>query len=534
MRRLHGDKLVTMPTGPTLRPRRLTRSWRYRRGLSSIVTGLVLALVPVLVAASCSASGPSAAAPSGSLTVDLSHPGTLLPANFLGLSFEASVLHSPLWDPGRTNLAALLTNLGAGPLRFGGNSLDRLVAWTPDPKAPLPSWARTRVTPDDLARLGRLTAATGWRVDLGIGLGHPDPDGAAGEAAAASRLLGGGLEAVQIGNEPDLFAGDRSLEPGGFGFAEYVAEVGAYRRAIDAAVPGLPLGGPDTATTAWLAAYGREEGEGLLFLAEHFYPLTRCDGARPTIGNLLSTTTADRERQLADATLNAGRADGVPVRLDEFNSASCGGQDGVSNTLASALWMTRALLLAGQSGVAGVDVHGGLAACRGYSPLCVPGATGASDATAPGIDPVADRSLGAGPSDTTRLAVQPDYYGLLVVHLLEGGRFLSTRATTPSPVDAFGVVLPDGAVRLVLDDTDLRQGADVLIQGPRGAASVLRLTGPSAAATSGVRLGGAAVGPDGTWRPDHVERIGPTNGQPGGVRIAIAAASAAVVTFSPQ
>ena len=48
--------------------------------------------------------------------------------------------------------------------------------------------------------------------------------------------------------------------------------------------------------------------------------------------------------------------------------------------------------------MSGVGIQGGLAACRGYTPLCVPGAKGAAAGTAPGIDPVADASLGAAAS----------------------------------------------------------------------------------------------------------------------------------------
>jgi hypothetical protein len=483
---------------------------------------MVLAIA--IVGAGCAASVET---PGATVTVETSHPGAALPADFLGLSFEASIIDSPLLDPAHTDLANLLRNLGRGHLRFGGNSLDRVTAWTSEPTVALPTWAHARVTPDDLARLGRLSSSSGWSVDLGLSLGHPDPGAAASEASAAARLIGAGLEAVQIGNEPDLLAEDRTLEPGGYSYSAYIAQVGAYRRAIASAVPGLPLAGPDTAGTGWLAAYGRDERPGLAFLAQHFYPLTRCGGARPTIPDLLSAATADREAAVAGAAVAAGRADGLPVRFDETNSASCGGQDGVSDTLASALWMTRYLLQLGQSGVAGVDVQGGLAACRGYTPLCVPGATGPTAATDPGIDPVADRSLGAGPAGATRVAAQPDYYALLLVHLLEGGRFLTLRSSSPEDVSTFAVVMPGGSIRVVLDNTDPARGANVSIPGLRGPAFVLRLAGPSIQATSGIRFGGAGVGSDGTWISRPAETIGPASG----VRIAIGPASAAVVTF---
>jgi hypothetical protein len=189
--------------------------------------------------------------------------------------------------------------------------------------------------------------------------------------------------------------------------------------------------------------------------------------------------------------------------------------------------MARYLLVLGEAGVAGVDIQGGLAACRGYTPLCVPGATGSTAGTDPGIDPVADRSLGAGPAGASRLAAQPDYYGLLLVHLLEGGRFLTVRSGLPRVVSTFAVVMADGSIRVVLDNTDPTHGANVTIRGLPGPVSVLRLTGPSIHATSGIRFGGASVASDGTWTPRPAPTIGPAHD----ARIAIGAASAAVVTF---
>jgi hypothetical protein len=464
-------------------------------------------------------------------TVDVAHPGSVLPADFLGLSFEASVLNSTLLDPAHSNLPTMLRNLGSGRLRFGGNSLDRRVAWLADPNAPLPSWAHVRVTPDDLGRLGALAASSGWLVDLGLALGRPDAVAAAGEAAAAARLIGPGLGTVEIGNEPDLLGRDPVLKPAGYSYPEYRADVNAYRAAIEAAVPGIGLAGPDTARLDWLAGYLHDEHVGLSFVTAHFYPLTRCSGSHPTIADLESNATARREQRMADAAAGAANREGLPVRVDETNSASCGGQDGVSNTLASALWMVDYLLLLAEHGVAGVNVHGGLAACRGYTALCVPGATGAIGGSGPGIDAVADASLGAGPGEGGRLVAQPDFYGLLLVRQLEGGRRLSVRLDRSSPIRVFAFGMPDGSIRVVFDNPDPRFAGRLLVRaaGHRGPATVLRLTGPSLGATSDVTLGGSPVAADGTWRA--APGPGAVAAQDG-VRLDLRPASAAVVTLA--
>lgn len=458
------------------------------------------------------------------LTVDVAHPGVSLPPDFLGLSFEASVLDSNLFDPARSNLPSLMRDLGIGRLRFGGNSVDRVALWTGDPGALRASWARSLVTASDLARLGALAAATGWKVDLGLTLGHPDPQAAADETAAAVHLIGGGLGTVQIGNEPDLLG---SVRPG-YRAAGYRVDAAAYRAAIAAVAPSARISGPDTALVASLRTYGAAAGAPA-FLTQHFYPLTRCGGGRPTIGELLSGSTLQAETNVAAGAVAIGRAMGLAVRLDETNSASCGGQDGVSNTLASALWIVEYLVTAAQHHVHGVGIQGGLAACRGYTPLCVPGAEGAAAGTAPGIDAVADTSLGAAAAAGGRLGVQPDFYGLLLVHQLEGGRWLPSRSSRPTTAWEAAVKMPDGAVRVVVVNPSPDAAADVTVRasGYRGPANVQWLTGPSLAATSAVRLGGAAVEADGTWRPVDQAMAGRADG----LHVRVPAATAALVTL---
>ncbi|MDQ2728802.1 MAG: glycosyl hydrolase family 79 C-terminal domain-containing protein [Actinomycetota bacterium] len=479
--------------------------------------------------AACGTNGGGQKAQAGGpilVTVDPAHPGATLPTDFLGLSFEASVLGSTLFDPVRSDLSILLRALGTGRLRFGGNSLDRVTAWTAEAATPLPGWASSRVSPADLERLAGLATATGWKVDLGVTVGHPDAGAAANEALAAVRLLGEGLGTIQIGNEPDLLGDVRPA----YSEAGYRADVAAYRASIAAVAPDVQVSGPDTAVAARLASYGSDDGAGLAFFTQHFYPLTRCAGRRPTIDQLLSVSTLEAEKRVASTAVVASHAAGLPVRLDETNSASCGGQDGVSNTLGSALWIIEYLATVAQRGVDGVGIQGGLAACRGYTPICVPGAKGAARGTAPGIDAVADSSLGAARSADGRLAAQPDFYGLLVIHELEGGQWLPCTGTPPGRAWEAAVKMPDGAVRVVIVNPSPSTATDISLDVPGhgGPASVQWLTGPSLGATAAVRLGGAEVGADGAWRPFA---DAPLDSGGTGVRVTVPAATAALVTL---
>ena len=137
-----------------------------RRTKGAVLAALSLATPLALVLGTAPAR---AAPPTVTITVDAAHPGRVIPRDFVGLSFEADQLHRTWTDPDRGNVAALLGNLGTGNLRFSANQVDN-TAWMPDPGAPTPAWATDgqRIVPDDLSRVGRLAARTGWSVDLGV------------------------------------------------------------------------------------------------------------------------------------------------------------------------------------------------------------------------------------------------------------------------------------------------------------------------------------------------------------------------------
>src|ERR1700678_3854557 len=75
---------------------------------------------------------------------------------FVGLALEASLAGNPVLDPTQSNLPSFLARLGAGNLRIGGQSSELTVAWEPDPATPLPSWASSAITPEDLSTLADL------------------------------------------------------------------------------------------------------------------------------------------------------------------------------------------------------------------------------------------------------------------------------------------------------------------------------------------------------------------------------------------
>ena len=474
------------------------------------------------VAGSSVAGGTEPRSAGVSVSIDARRPGAPVPRGFLGLSFELSSLHQVAQYADSGDLVALLRSLGQGVLRFGGVSADTRTAWT-DPRTPRPAWASGTLEQGDLRALGRLAARSGWQVLLTIGLAHYDPRAAAREARAAKATLGQSLAGIELGNEPDAY-GRHGLRTGTWTFSEYMRQVAAYRHAIAKAAPGIPLGGPDVSGSRAFARWGPREATHLhpALLTGHHYPLGCHDVQAPTIARLLSLPIRRKEDQSLERYLSVARRSGIPFRMDETNTVSCGGRPGVSDTFASALWAVDYIARAMNAGAAGINFQGNPANCHGYTPLCAP--TPARLAT------------GA-------LRAQPEWYALLLSSALIGDRPLrSVLASTTQPnarlpnVDVTTLLAPDGALHVVVvdDDPPGSSGARVSVHVGRGfgAGRILQLTAPSPAAGAGVELGGRAVGADGVWRNPTAPSASPDRG--GTIGLDLSPASAVLLTVPPR
>jgi len=449
-----------------------------------------------------------------SVSVDLSRPGTRVPRRFLGLSFELSSLPQIARYADGGDFVTMLRSLGGGVLRFGGASADTRVAWT-DAATPLPAWASSGLQAGELRDLHKLASESGWHILLTIGLAHYDPRAAAREAAAAKAALGGWLAGIELGNEPDAYA-RHGLRSAPWTFSQYNTQVTAYRRAIEKVAPGLQLVGPDVSGSHAFKDWGRGMAtqQRPALLTGHHYPLGCHQVPEPTIARLLSPPIRRAEDASLRRYVSASRASAIRFRMDEANTVSCGGKAGISNTFASTLWAVDYIARAMTAGVAGINFHGNLANCHGYSPVCAP----------------STRQLAAG-----ALIAQPEWYALLLGKELVGDRPVRAFAPpSPANVDIIALLSPQGKLHVVIVDDDHPGAKHVAVElrvGRRfGAASVLSLTAPSLAATKGVRLGGQAVGGDG-------ELLGPTRlerrpNRAGVITLDVAPASAMLVTVA--
>jgi hypothetical protein len=443
--------------------------------------------------------------------------GPEVPPDFLGFSFETTLLHTRIFEAGRPVLAQLFANLGQGLLRFGGNTLDRSV-WAP---GGTPSAGRPVVTSGDLAGMFGFAQQVGWKVLLGLDLGRYDPDAAAAEAATAARLGGPMLAAFEFGNEPDLYvqAYTGPLRPPSYNADAYDHEWQHYLDAVRAQVPDATVVGPGIAgipgSLVMLQKFIEAEGHEIPYATAHHYPLgaTITDPESPayaSVDNLLSPDVRQRDTDEIGTWARAAADLGTTLRLTETNSVFGGGKHGVSDTLAGALWTVDYLYRVASLGMIGVNLHAVPDQCGGYTPICAPTA---ADARA------------------DRFHVQPNYYALLLFHLAARGRLIPTRVAGDPRVTAYATRDAAGTTRIALINggaAPAHATVRVLALGGSVNGSLLRLLGPSLTATDGVTLGGSTVLADGTWRPGPDDPVTLANGT---ARLALPAASVTVLTL---
>ncbi len=481
--------------------------------LSTADAGKVVS--PLLSHAKGPAGHASQSAPVVTVSFNPLAPGRPVAQRFLGLSFEMAALSQLVQYAHRGDLVELLRSLGPGMLRFGGITADENVAWT-DSQTLRPAWASSTIGPAQLNELGQLARRSGWQVLLTVGMAHFEPTAAAREVAAAHRALGPYLAAVEIGNEPNSY--------GSHGFRElpwiaqgYEEQASAYREAIDALTPGVPIAGPDVSGSGAFSEWGEEEAlaQSPVLLTGHHYPLGCAQTPPPSIETLLSSAGRGAAALSLASYMAVSELRGIPLRIDEANTVSCGGVAGISNTFASALWATGYITQAMAAGTAGINLQGNPTNCLGYTPLCAPDST----------------TLTQG-----ELRAQPEWYALLLTRTLIGDRPLPTTISAEgSPnIVAAGFSGPAHSLKVVLCNNEPAGTSPLAVQlevgTDAGAAQIQRLTDSSPSATSSVLLAGRAVAANGSWRaPQQAESVLAHSGT---VTVKLSPGSAALVTVT--
>ena len=425
--------------------------------------------------------------------------------DFIGLGYEISSVARPgLLSVTNEVYVQLVRNLGEqGVIRIGGNTADYAsysanAAGVSAPNA-------TVVNDEVLRQLASFLDATGWRLIWGLDLGKGTVAEAVAEAKAVQRAAGPQLLAFEIGNEPDLFPHEKHRQPN-YGYEDWLSEYRRYKAALRGELPGIPLAGPDVAVkTDWVTRFAADEGKDIVLLTHHYYREGQNENS--TIQKLLGPDP--KLRPQLETLKAASRSCGVPYRICEVNSFSGGGRPGVSDTMATALWVLDYMFALATYDCSGVNIETGvnqLDFISSYSPI-------AND-------------------ESGHPTAKPEYYGMLAFQLAGKGDLLSTETDTSSPeIKAYATRGTGGALRLTVINKsgDPVSPAVTLSGSPRKwRASLVRLTAPRMEAKASITLGGAEVTSMGTWRASRPETVAVSGGR---FRLEVPAASAAIVAM---
>ncbi len=450
------------------------------------LVALALGLVSFL-----SSSGSSAGRPHGptTVTVSLRPLGRAVPDGFLGFSLEyPAVAAYAGTDPAAVNpvFKELIRNVTPGQspvLRIGGDSADS--TWWPVPGMARPPGVSYTLTPDWLQVTRALVRSLGARVIFALNLEVDSPHLAAAEARAL--IAGsepGSVRAFELGNEPELYgsftwyrtpAGQTVRgRPATYGITAFMRDFAKF----PAALPDLPLAGPASGGAGFLpyldqflAAEPR-----VRVAAVHRYPLQLCFVGRrspryPTVEHLLSPRSSVGLAQSFAQAVAVARARGIPLRIDELNTVSCGADRAVSQTFASALWALDTLFAMVRIGIEGVNIHTFPGA--GYELFRFSRAPGGWIAS-----------------------VSPEYYGLLMFARAApaGSRLLHVAGATGADLRIWATRLPGGRIHVLM----INEGAHprvIAVRVPGGGAGRLeRLTAPGLNASVGITLGARSFG----------------------------------------
>jgi hypothetical protein len=416
-----------------------------------------------------------------SITIDTFHPGWGVSPTFIGFSHEWSVAQQLMGAPATgTNpmyrqLVGNLLAYGGGPLsvRVGGNSTDSTVEPVPGVVDPF----------------ARLYLDAGAEFILGVNLGAGNLPLAIDQARAyVQGMPAGSLEAIEIGNEPDLFHDNGHRAPS-YAYSDYANEFASWRSTINP----LLLSGTGLVGPSWSSAFTLKnlpefldaEGRYLTLVSHHWYAGTQCNGKTNPSDYLLRPDASTSGARAVAPSVRLAHERGLAFRMGEMNSISCGGEAGVSDVFASALWSADALFELANVGVDGVNVHTGNGG--GYALF-----TFTTSATPDGV------TYGIG-------SIRPEYYGLLLFQEAAPARsqLLPVTRGASANVKAWATVSPDGSIRVLVINKDESRAGNVVVTIPGHAARpgvLTRLQAPTLDAQTDITLGGQTFdgSPDGT------------------------------------
>ncbi len=133
----------------------------------------------------------------------------------------------------------------------------------------------TIVTQGSLEQLSAFLRAVGWTALWSVNFGTGTLQEAIEEARAVASILGDHLQAIEIGNEVDLYGhyGQHPLRRPPYNYETYSAEYAIWHSAISKAVPGLRFAAPDATNSAmdWAEKMAKDAHGDVQLLTVHYY-----------------------------------------------------------------------------------------------------------------------------------------------------------------------------------------------------------------------------------------------------------------------
>ncbi len=420
-------------------------------------------------------------------TVNARAPGRVIPPGFVGLSTEYWAIPKLAGENPQAQdpvFARLLANLAPGQrpvLRLGGDSTDW--TWWPIPHVRAPLGIRYTLTSRWIQIAQALIKTTNVRLILGINLEADSRRLAGTEARALVNGLGrSAVVALEIGNEPELYgsfgwyrtANGREIpgRPRSYDLPSFARDFSTFARSL----PPVPLAGPSTGSPIWMSQLGQFLGEerriGVATI--HDYPLKHCTATnRVTIAQLLSNASSEGLAASLAPEVSAAHRRHVPLRIDELNSVSCGGERGVSDTYASSLWVLDTLFALARAGVDGVNIH---TPPRSINEMFTVSQT----------------------NGAWQVSVHPDYYGMLMFAQATppGSRLIRISGRSAPGLSTWATRGRDGKTRVVLINKDTHVSRVVAVRAAPGAgpATIELMRAPAINAGYGITLGGQTFG----------------------------------------
>jgi len=472
---------------------------------------IALALSLIMTAATACAQSPV------SVTVDQTNPGQTVSPDFEGLSVEMLLAFPDssgnyLFSGSNTALIGMFKSLGIKSLRMGGNSADNVA--DNNGQLPIDSTCAAADKCPNADSLYAFAQAAGVTVLFTLRLKVYDPNAAAVEAGYIMKHYSSLTKCFQVGNEPNVYISS---------FSTYDTDFKAYRSAVLNVAPNAKFCAPAVTNGGgqpWAESFATEyKGDATIELVcGHYYPGARTGTITGDINYILDPSRlsggANNYTQYFNNFPSSAVAAGESWRIEETNSLVNQGESGVSDVYTATLWALDYMhWWAQQHNAGGLNFHEGASSIyNAFRPTTL----------------------------SSSYTAEPLAYGIKAFSLGGAGQNVTTTIASNTGnvnITAYGLLDPaTGNLFVTLINKEHFTGAKnatvTLNPGTTynaGKVWALRQASGDVTVSTGITLGGATIGGDGTWTGTS-SSVSPA---PSGVfTISVPAASAAIVELT--